>query len=108
MIGRIVGNKTVCGIYKISNLNNNMAYIGQSNNIGLRWKQHIKRGLGAEPQTRNKLYPAMFEEGVENFTFEIIQECEPKDLNKYEQHWIDFYDTQFYGYNVTKGGANLV
>ena len=106
MIGRVVGSETKCGIYKISNLNNHMCYIGQAVNIAARWKQHIKRGLGAEPQTRNKLYPAMFEEGVENFTFEILQECKPNELDKYERYWIDYYDTQFYGYNVTKGGSN--
>lgn len=106
MIGRVVGSEIKCGIYKISNLNNHMSYIGQAVNIATRWKQHIKRGLGAEPQTRNKLYPVMFEEGVENFTFEILQECKPNELDKYERYWIDYYDTQFYGYNVTKGGSN--
>jgi hypothetical protein len=40
-----------------------------------RWRQHIKRGIGAETPTRNKLYPAMLAIGVENFTFEVIEEC---------------------------------
>jgi len=40
-----------------------------------RWRQHIKRGIGAEPPTRNKLYPAMLAFGVENFTFELLEEC---------------------------------
>jgi len=48
-----------------------MTYVGQSNNIAERWKQHIKRGVGADPPTQNKLYPAMLEFGAEKFTFEI-------------------------------------
>jgi hypothetical protein len=32
----------------------------------------VRRGLKAEPTTNNKLYSAMWEEGPENFTFEIV------------------------------------
>ena len=105
MCGRVVGPDKKCGIYKITNQENLMSYIGQSNDIEARFKQHIKRGLGAETPTRNKLYPAMYSIGIENFTFEIIEECKPDILNKQEKYWIEFYETQSYGYNVTKGGA---
>jgi outer membrane murein-binding lipoprotein Lpp len=69
LIGRVVGKETKTGIYKITNTLNQKVYIGQAVNIAERWKQHIKRGIGAEAPTRNKLYPAMLEYGVENFTF---------------------------------------
>ena len=52
-----------------------MCYVGQAANLAERWKQHIKRGLGADPITKNKLYPAMKAIGVENFSFEVIEEC---------------------------------
>jgi len=51
LIGRVIGQGTHIGIYKITNLENNMIYIGQSTNIAERWKQHIKRGIGADPPT---------------------------------------------------------
>ena len=105
MLGRVIGDKTITGIYIITNQVNHMSYIGQSTNIASRWKQHIKRGIGAETPTRNKLYPAMMEYGIENFTFEIIEECPVNRLNELETYWIDFFETQSYGYNVTKGGA---
>ena len=105
MLGRVIGDKTVTGIYIITNQLNHMSYIGQSTNIASRWKQHIKRGIGAETPTRNKLYPAMLEDGIENFTFEIIEECPANRLNELETYWIEFFETQTYGYNVTKGGA---
>ena len=64
LIGRIVGLNVKTGIYKITNLENQMCYVGQAVNIADRWKQHIKRGLGAEAPTKNKLYPAMITFGV--------------------------------------------
>lgn len=47
------------GIYKITNIENKMCYVGQAANIADRWKTHIKRGIGAEAPINNKLYPAM-------------------------------------------------
>ena len=76
LVGRVVGQGVKTGIYKITNIQNEKCYVGQSANIADRWRQHIKRGIGAEAPTRNKLYPAMLSIGVENFRFEVIEECE--------------------------------
>ena len=73
LIGRVIGQGIHTGIYKITNIENQKCYIGQAVNIADRWKQHIKRGVGAEAPTRNKLYPAMYELGPEQFTFEILE-----------------------------------
>lgn len=105
LIGRLIGDKVVTGIYKITNTIEHKAYIGQAVDIAARFKQHIKRGLGAETPLKNKLYPALAEFGVENFTFEIVEECDRKDLNEKEKFWIDYYNTKSYGYNVTGGGS---
>lgn len=100
LVGRVVGKTQKTGIYKITNLNNNRVYVGQAVNIAERWKQHIKRALGAEPMTKNKLYPAMAEEGVWNFTFEVIEECEKTKLNSREQYWQDFFGAKEFGYSI--------
>ena len=42
----------------------------------------------------------MYEQGVENFTFEILEECLPEELNDKEKYWIDFYNGVEYGYNM--------
>lgn len=98
LIGRVVGSKIKTGIYKITNLENQMCYVGQSVNIAERWKQHIKRGIGAEPLTRNKLYPAMLTSGVENFTFEIIEECSKQELDQKEKYWQNYFNALTFGY----------
>jgi group I intron endonuclease len=77
-----------------------MCYVGEAVNIADRWKQHIKRGLGAETPTKNKLYPAMAEFGVENFTFEIIEECEKAQLNDREDYWQEYFKAKEFGYSI--------
>lgn len=100
LIGRVVGKGIHTGIYKITNIENGMCYIGQAANIADRWKQHIKRGIGAETPTRNKLYPAMLAIGVENFTFEIVEECDRTMLNEREDYWQDYFKAKEFGYSI--------
>ena len=100
LIGRVVGSGTHTGIYKITNIDNQMCYIGQAANIADRWKQHIKRGIGADAPTRNKLYPAMIEFGPENFTFEVIEECERSRLDEREDYWQEYFKAKEFGYSI--------
>lgn len=100
LIGRVVGKTKVTGIYKITNLNNEKVYIGQAVDIAERWKQHIKRALGAEPITQNKLYPAMEKEGVWNFSFEIVEKCTKDKLSEKEQYWQKFFGAKEFGYSI--------
>lgn len=102
LCGRLFGDATrVTGIYKITNLNNEMCYVGQAVNVIDRWKQHIKRAIGAETPIQNKLYPAMSEEGIENFTFELIEEVSDRlKLDEREDYWQDFYKAKEFGYSI--------
>ena len=100
LIGRVIGSGQHTGIYKITNTINNMCYVGQAANLADRWKQHIKRGVGAETPTRNKLYPAMQEYGVENFTFEVIEECDRSLLNEQEDYWQNYFKAKEFGYSI--------
>ena len=100
LIGRVVGAGVHTGIYKITNIENKMCYVGQAVNIADRWKTHIKRGLGAETPINNKLYPAMVFYGVENFTFEIIEECDRGQLNEREDYWQEVFKAKEFGYSI--------
>jgi len=100
LIGRVVGNKTKTGIYKLTNIENGMCYVGQAVDIADRWKTHIKRGCGAESGGRNKLYPAMYAIGPENFTFEIIEECDRSKLNEREDYWQEYFKAKEFGYSI--------
>ena len=100
LIGRVVGSRTKTGIYKLTNIQNGMCYVGQAVDIADRWKTHIKRGLGAEPGGRNKLYPIMYDIGPENFTFEVIEECSRDQLNSREDYWQDYFKAKEFGYSI--------
>ena len=100
LVGRVIGSSVKTGIYKITNLENQMCYVGQAVNIADRWRQHIKRGIGAEAPTRNKLYPAMLSIGAHNFTFEIIEECDRNLLNEREDYWQDYFKAKEFGYSI--------
>ena len=100
MIGRVVGPGTHTGIYKITNINSQMCYVGQAVDLANRFKQHTKRGVGAEDWTQNKLYPAMYSLGVENFTFEVVEECERSKLNEREDYWQDYFHAKDFGYSI--------
>lgn len=104
LVNRVVGTGTHCGIYRITNLLDGRSYIGQSVDLAERIKQHVKCGLGIDAPN-NKLYTAMQEQGVQNFTFEVLEECSRKELNEREIYWIDYYKTQIFGYNMNRGGA---
>ena len=104
MINRVVGAGTHTGVYKLTNLNNQKVYIGQAADISERFKQHIKCGLGIDTPS-NMLYTAMIKDGVENFTFEVLEECDRATLNDREKYYISFYRAQEHGYNMSRGGA---
>ena len=100
LIGRVLGGREVIGIYKITNCNNQMCYIGQAVNIGKRWKEHIRCAIGADKAPNNKLYLAMKEGGVENFTFELVEECPAEILNEREQFWQEYFQAKTFGYSM--------
>ena len=100
LVGRVIGLDKKTGIYKITNIKDGRIYIGQAVDLAARWKQHIKRALGAEPMTQNKLYPAMAEQGVWNFTFEVVEICKKDQLNEREQYYQDFFNAKEFGYSI--------
>lgn len=100
LVNRVIGKDIKSGIYKITDIASGKCYVGQSVNVGERFKQHIKRGLGAETPTKNKLYPAMQEIGVENFTFEFIEECPKDKLDEQEDYWQEFFEAKTWGYSI--------
>ena len=93
-------------IYKITNLTNNLAYIGQTvRPYKERWADH-KRDRLKEPYCNWPLYRMLNKVGLENTKWEIIEEVPNEQLNDREQYWIAYYDTKNNGYNCTYGGQN--
>lgn len=92
------------GIYKITNLINGKIYIGQSVDIKKRWRQHKRNSQIKGREYDKYLYRAFRKYGLENFSFEVIEECNEDLLDEKEQYYISYYDSYNNGYNMTQGG----
>lgn len=102
MLNRVLGGKEFCGIYRITNLKTNESYIGKSTNIKNRFKQHIRTAIGLDGVARTKIHGAMKEYGIDNFSFEVLEKCTKENYSEREKYWINFYETNVYGYNIQK------
>lgn len=89
------------GIYKITNLKNNLIYIGQTKDFNNRWNSH--RRLDKEMNT--PLHQDMKELGLNYFKFEIIEKCDVENFDEREKYWISYYDSYNLGYNLDTGGS---
>lgn len=101
---RIIGENTYGGIYKITNLDTQRAYIGRSTDIKKRLTEHVKGAFNISTIADQEIHRVMGREGVDKFSFEVLEKVEKEKLNEREKYWIDFYQTQSYGYNQNKGG----
>lgn len=71
-----------CGIYKITNKINNHSYIGQSINIENRWAKEKSRAFNFNSDEYDKTLSRAFRKyGLNNFTWEILEECSKKELD---------------------------
>lgn len=103
LCNHILGTKTVCGIYKITNQLTKECYIGQSIDVAKRFKEHIKCGLDIDRPNNNRLYQSMIEYNLWNFSFELLEECSRDQLNEKEKFYISLYDSYNFGFNGTTG-----
>lgn len=90
--------KLPSGIYKITNLKNGKVYIGQSENIFMRRKQHfmaLKKNHHPNKQMQ-KDYIAQCGRG---FRWDVVEYCSLKELNEREKYWINQYNSIESGYN---------
>ena len=93
MIKRVVQKDKVCGIYKITYIKTGESYIGRSKDIRNRWKQHILSSLNIGSIAHTTFHNFLSEKGLQNFTFEILEEVAPEKLSEREKYWISFYET---------------
>ena len=103
LCNNVLGTTTVTGIYKITNQKDNMCYVGQAVDVATRWKQHAKCGLGIDTPASNKLYKAMIQDGIWNFSWELLEQCPRSDLDEKEKFYINLYQSYEYGYNSNTG-----
>ena len=93
-------------IYVVRNLVNHKVYVGQTINPARR-----KAGHWSTFKNEKNEYPlprAMRKYGIENFVFEVIEECATQEVtNEREKFWIQHFDSRNRdnGYNLHVGGC---
>ena len=82
-------------------------YVGQAEDIGLRWSSHLYLLQSGKHQSKY-LQQAVNKYGIENFSFTVLCECEKEKLNELEQYYIYCLETtdQRVGYNRQYGGTS--
>ena len=98
-------------IYRFKNTINNKSYIGQTNNIENRKRNHKSAAFNTKSNEYNRpFYKAIRKYGWDAFQFEILEEI-PNGfgidyLNEREISFIDYYKSLVSenGYNIAKGG----
>jgi group I intron endonuclease len=93
------------GIYRIKNKLNDKCYYGSSKNIEKRWKTHLNQ-LRDKKHINCILQNAWNKYGEDSFIFEIVEECELKNLFETEQKYIDTCGDYNIGLKAS-GGDNI-
>lgn len=81
--------RSLIGIYKITCVNNSKVYVGSSSNIKTRWYRHISnlKYNKSNPNLQNSYNKY----GKDSLKFEVLEECDVKDLIKKETFWAEKY-----------------
>jgi len=88
-------------IYLITNTINNKVYVGQTKlTLEQRFKEH------QQPSKKTAVSYAIQKYGKENFTIELLEECNIINLDEKETFYIKKYKSYEQGYNNTIGGGS--
>lgn len=94
----------VCCVYKITNTINGKIYIGQTTNFRKRVSDYRN---AHKKKSKQPITQAIKDDGPENFTIEILAECDPEELTSLENKYImesKSYLSEF-GYNLVMMSA---
>ena len=100
-------------IYCYTNKINGHKYVGKTNNLERRKREHKSNANNPLSKEYNYLFHRKLREyGEENFIFSILQKLEDsEDINKAECFWIEqlktFVGDNQGGYNLTRGGEEI-
>ena len=103
MVKRVLKGENPSGIYKITRLKTGEIYIGKSVNVKDRWVQHAKSVFHCGTISHSILHTTIEKDGIENFTWELLEEIPKDKLGEREKYWIEFYDSKNFGLNERQG-----
>ena len=100
---RLLPNGDVSCIYMATRMKTKEMYIGQTTSFDKRLQEHTRSALGIGTLASSMLHKKMYEDGPEQFLWQIL-EVVPKDkLRERESYYIDFYKSNKFGLNTLSG-----
>ena len=90
---RVLQGRKIGGIYKITYIKTGEAYIGRSVDIANRWKEHCLSSLNIGTIAHSTFHNFLAEKGLQNFTWEVLEEVDKDKQSSREKYWIEFYQT---------------
>jgi len=98
----------MASIYVIQNKESGQKYVGltRKKDPYIRWKEHINNSKSSH--FNMSILRALVDEGVDNFTFYVIETCNDDVVSEREKYWIEKFDTYHNGYNSTLGGSGCL
>ena len=94
-------------IYKITNKINGLIYIGCTiNSLEQRFSEHLYRCFKTDYKSR--LYNSIKKYGQENFSIDLIVECDVNVIYETEKKYINEYNSYHNGMNSTFGGEGCL
>lgn len=106
MIKRVVGTNKRSGIYKITNKETGEAYVGRTVDFRTRFENHLKTAVGLEGAAHATLHTRLAQDGIWNYTFEILEDVDKEHLSERETYYIDLYGTKSQ-LNMKSGDKNV-
>jgi hypothetical protein len=93
------------GIYVITCLPTEQAYVGTAIHLGKRIAAHINK-LSSGKHRNKRLQAAWDQYGASNFSFKILEECEVSALLERERFWVGELGSMLSGFNSAQLGSN--
>ena len=94
------------GVYKITNIKNGNFYVGKSKNIERRFYLHFWDNNRKQKRSHSELFAREIEEyGRDNFSIEVLEECDETNLLERERYYIDLLDPQYNSVKRTRDEA---
>ena len=92
----ILDNKEKAGVYRWTLLSSSKSYVGSSVNLGGRLRNYFNPVYISHITRKNMIInKALLKYGYSKFKLEILEYCDPKDLVKKEQYYMDILNPEY-------------